>query len=91
MELAAPLTEEEQVLGDVKRKEAEEGRGMAGRRSHVSSGVSMPVTDEALATLKKLGEEEETGNNLVQLVRLASFVNFISPIPLPSQPRIRYV
>ncbi|RFU26675.1 hypothetical protein B7463_g9668, partial [Scytalidium lignicola] len=66
-ELEAPLTEEEQVLGDVKRKEAEEGRGMAERRSHVSSGVKMPVSDDALAALKKLGEEGQAGSNLVQL------------------------
>jgi len=39
VKLEAPLTEEEQTLGDVKRKEAEEGRGMNERKSHVSSGV----------------------------------------------------
>ena len=64
--LEAPLTEEEQTLGDVKRKEAEEGRGMNERRSHVSSGVSMPITDEALQALKGLAGEGE--NDLVQLV-----------------------
>ncbi|KAH8805617.1 hypothetical protein F5884DRAFT_677914 [Xylogone sp. PMI_703] len=63
--LEAPLTEEEQVLGEVKRKEAEEGRGLAERRSHVSSGVKMPITDEALSALKRLGEDG--GDNLVQL------------------------
>jgi twinfilin-like protein len=63
--LEAPLTEEEQSLGEVKRKEAEEGRGMNERRSHVSSGVSMPISDEALHALKDLAGE---GNNLVQLV-----------------------
>jgi len=55
--LEAPLTEEEQTLGDVKRKEAEEGRSMNERRSHVSSGVSMPITDAG-----------EGGSDLVQLV-----------------------
>jgi twinfilin-like protein len=64
--LEAPLTEEEQTLGDVKRKEAEEGRGMNERRSHVSSGVSMPITDEALKALKGLAGEG--GSDLVQLV-----------------------
>lgn len=64
--LEAPLTEEEQSLGEVKRKEAEEGRGMAERKSHVSSGVSMPISDEAVAALKSLSNEE--GDNLVQLV-----------------------
>lgn len=66
--LAAPLTEEEQILGEVKRKEAEEGRGMAERKSHVSSGVSMPVSDEALKALKGLAGEEDPADNLVQLV-----------------------
>lgn len=63
--LDAPLTEEEQTLGEVKRKEAEEGRGTNGRRAHVSSGVSMPVSDEALQALKSLAEDKD---NLVQLV-----------------------
>lgn len=63
--LEAPLTEEEQSLGEVKRKEAEEGRGTNGRKSHVSSGVSMPVSDEAVRALKGLAEEKD---NLVQLV-----------------------
>lgn len=64
--LEAPLTEEEQSLGDVKRKEAEEGRGMNERKSHVSSGVSMPASDEAVQALKALAEDG--GDNLVQLV-----------------------
>ncbi len=64
--LEAPLTEEEQTLGDVKRKEAEEGRGMNERRSHVSSGVSMPITDEALQALRELAGEGRS--DLVQLV-----------------------
>ncbi|TVY30825.1 Twinfilin [Lachnellula hyalina] len=63
--LAAPLTEEEVSLGEVKRKEAEEGRGAGERRSHVSSGVAMPVTPEAVEALKRL--VGEGGDNLVQL------------------------
>ncbi|TAQ87709.1 hypothetical protein B7494_g3957 [Chlorociboria aeruginascens] len=69
--LEAPLTEEEMSLRDVKRKEAEEGRGMNERKSHVSSGVSMPITDEALSALKSLNDE--SGNKLVQLkINIAS-------------------
>ncbi|KAG9246949.1 hypothetical protein BJ878DRAFT_494918 [Calycina marina] len=64
--LDAPLTEEEQSLGDVKRKEAEEGRGMNDRKSHISSGgVQMPITDEAVKALEAL--TEDSGDNLVQL------------------------
>lgn len=66
VKLEAPLTEEEQSLGEVKRKEAEEGRGMNERKSHVSSGVSMPISDEAVQALKSLAGEE--GDSLVQLV-----------------------
>jgi len=65
VKLEAPLTEEEQSLGEVKRKEAEEGRGMNERKSHVSSGVSMPVSAEALDALKALATEGR--ENLVQL------------------------
>jgi twinfilin-like protein len=66
--LAAPLTEEEQTLGDVKRKEAEEGRGMNERKSHVSSGVSMPISNEALQAMKCLSND--SADNLVQLVSI---------------------
>lgn len=71
VKIEAPLTEEEQTLGDVKRKEAEEGRGMNQRKSHVSSGVSMPITEEALQALKRLVAED--GDNLVQLVGVHAF------------------
>jgi hypothetical protein len=71
--LEAPLTEEEQTLGEVKRKEAEEGRGMAERKSHVSSGVSMPVEGSAVDALKAL--ESETGHNFVSLV--CTFSSFL--------------
>lgn len=75
VKLAAPLTEEEQTLGDVKRKEAEEGWGMNERKSHVSSGVSMPISEEALAALR--GLNQDGGDNLVQLVGLLSGDNYI--------------
>ena len=67
--LEAPLTEEEQSLGEVKRKEAEEGRGMAERKSHVATGISMPISQDALEALKSLGGDGEE-NVLVQLVSL---------------------
>lgn len=66
VKLAAPLTEEEQSLGEVKRKEAEEGRGMNERKSHVSSGISMPATPDALEALK--GLNQDGAHNLVQIV-----------------------
>lgn len=61
----APLTEEEQSLESIRQAEAEESRGTGVRRGHVSSRVSFPVTEEAVAALKAL----PTGSdNLVQLV-----------------------
>lgn len=75
--LAAPLTEEEQSLGEVKRKEAEEGRGMAERKSHVASGITMPITDEALDALKSLGEGNGEENLLVQLVSTSFLVKMV--------------
>ena len=64
-ELQAPLTEEEQTLQGVREAEAEAGRGTTSRSSHVSSGLSFPMSDEALSALKAL---MEGGDNLVQLV-----------------------
>ena len=72
VKLDPPRTEEEQTLGEVKRKEAEEGRGMNERKSHVSSGLSMPISDEALSALRALGNEG--GDTLVQLVRFVVFI-----------------
>lgn len=63
--LEAPLTEEEQSLGEVKRKEAEEGRGMTERKSHLSGGVSMPMDANAVAALKAL--VGENAHNFVSL------------------------
>ncbi|KFY17748.1 hypothetical protein V492_00416 [Pseudogymnoascus sp. VKM F-4246] len=66
VELAAPLTEEEQTLGAVKRAESEEGRGSSVKRSHISDHFAMPIADDAMSALKKLGESE-SGDNLIQL------------------------
>lgn len=68
VELEAPLTEEELALGAVKRAESEEGRGSNVKRSHISDHFAMPISDDALGALKKLGNSGG-GDNLVQLVR----------------------
>ncbi|EPS38210.1 hypothetical protein H072_7975 [Dactylellina haptotyla CBS 200.50] len=62
---AAPLTEEEAALKDVKEAEAEASRGTTARASHVSSGVAFPVNDEALDALRRL---PSSPNGLVQLM-----------------------
>lgn len=78
--LAPPLTEEETVLGEVKRKEQEEGTGTGARKNHIGGGGSlkMNVTDEALEALKALGDE--SGANLLQLVCVTPslFLQFLS-------------
>ncbi|KAF3938163.1 Twinfilin-1 [Dactylella cylindrospora] len=62
---AAPLTEEESALKGVKEAEAEASRGTTSRASHVSSGVSFPITDTALDALRRL---PYAPNGLVQLM-----------------------
>lgn len=65
--LAAPLTEEERSLQGVKQAEAEEGsRGTGTREIGMGQTMTMPVGDDALASLKELGSEG--GRNLVMLV-----------------------
>lgn len=70
-ELKAPLTEEEQTLQGVKEAEAEASRGTTSRSSHVSSGLSFPVSDAALQALKALQSGDD---NLVQLVCQSSLL-----------------
>lgn len=66
-ELAAPLTEEEESLGAVKRAESEEGRGTGVKKSHLSDHFAMALSEEAVEALKKLGNSENS-DDLVQLV-----------------------
>ena len=55
--LAAPLTEEERSLEDIKEAEASESMGTGARRGGhvVAGGVSMPVSGEAIDALKRIG------------------------------------
>lgn len=68
VKLAAPLTEEEESLGAVKKAEAEEGRGMSVKKAHVSDRLTMSISDEAVEALKRLTGSDGQ-DNLVQLVR----------------------
>ncbi|KAL7270435.1 Twinfilin-1 [Rhizina undulata] len=61
----APLTEEEQMLKEVREAEAAASTGTAARKAHVSSGVSFPVSEEALQALENL--KDKSFINLVQL------------------------
>ncbi|KAK6087984.1 actin monomer binding protein [Seiridium cupressi] len=60
-ELAAPLTEEERTLGEVKRAEAEEGRGTGVREIHLSKNMNMPVDADAVAALSEMARGEGSG------------------------------
>lgn len=60
-ELAAPLTEEERTLGEVKRAEAEEGRGTGVREIHLSKTMNMPVAADAVEALSELGRGGGSG------------------------------
>lgn len=64
--LAAPLTEEERTLGEVKRAEQEAGAGTGAKEIHLSSHLAMPVSEDALAELRELGAGG--GRGLVMLV-----------------------
>lgn len=63
-DLAAPLTEEEQTLGAVKKAEAEEGRGTTGQSLASHASFKMSTSPEAMEALKNL---ESGSDNLVQL------------------------
>ena len=62
----APLSAAEHGLRDLQIAEAETSRGTTARAAHVSSGLSMPMTDEARDALRTL--VEGAGPSLVQLV-----------------------
>lgn len=65
--LEAPLTEEERSLQGVKQAEAVEGsRGTGTREIGMGQTMTMPVGDDALASLKELAGDG--GKNLVMLV-----------------------
>ncbi|KAH0598429.1 hypothetical protein MHUMG1_03727 [Metarhizium humberi] len=57
-QLAAPLTEEERTLGEVKRAEQEAGSGTGTREIHLSKSFAMPVAEDAVAALKDLGQDD---------------------------------
>lgn len=63
--VAAPLTEEERLLGEVKRAEAEAGQGTGSREIHLSKTFAMPVGEGVLERLRELGAGQGT---LVMLV-----------------------
>ncbi|KAK3904184.1 hypothetical protein C8A05DRAFT_32029 [Staphylotrichum tortipilum] len=55
--IAAPLTQEERSLGEVRRAEQEAGMGTGSREIHLSKNLAMPVAEDALQALRDLGAE----------------------------------
>jgi twinfilin-like protein len=73
--VAAPLTEEERSLGEVRRAEQEAGMGTGSREIHLSKNMAMPVAEDALQALRDLGAESRS---LVMLVSAAEFIQGFS-------------
>lgn len=67
--LAAPLTEEERTLGEVKQAEQEAGSGTGAREIHLSKNLTMPVSEEAIAAMKEVGGA--SGRTVTMLVSSA--------------------
>lgn len=68
--VAAPLTEEEEVLKGVKDAEAEARVGTGGKRAQFGTGASLKIDGEVRRQLEDL--RQGGGDNLVQLVRSLS-------------------
>lgn len=68
--LDAPLTDEEQTLGAVKRAEQEAGLGTGTREIHLSKSLNMPVKEDAIAAMKDVGQPG--GRSVTMLVGLVA-------------------
>ncbi|KAF7563956.1 hypothetical protein G7046_g134 [Stylonectria norvegica] len=82
--LDAPLTEEEQTLGAVKRAEQEAGAGTGTKEIHLSKGMAMPVAEDAIAAMQEVGQD---GGRVVTMLRInpdTEIVELIPEAPTPS-------
>ncbi|KPM43699.1 hypothetical protein AK830_g2859 [Neonectria ditissima] len=82
--LDAPLTEEEQTLGEVKRAEQEAGSGTGTREIHLSKSLAMPVAEQAIAAMKEVGQD---GGRVVAMLRInpdTEAVELVPESPTPS-------
>ncbi|KAI1863526.1 hypothetical protein JX265_008743 [Neoarthrinium moseri] len=103
-ELAAPLTEEERTLGEVKRAEAEAGSGTGVREIHLSKSMNMPIAADALAGLSEMARGEGSGivmlkiNPSTEIVELDPATSSASPSSVaelvssisPNEPRFTF-
>ncbi|KAG6038586.1 hypothetical protein E4U41_004036 [Claviceps citrina] len=82
--LAAPLTQEEQSLGEVKRAEQEAGSGTGTREIHLSKSFSMPVAEDAVAALKELNLEGGRSVVMLKINGEKESVELVDESPRPS-------
>ncbi|KJZ74960.1 hypothetical protein HIM_05691 [Hirsutella minnesotensis 3608] len=81
--LEAPLTEEERTLGEVKRAEQEAGTGTGTREIHLSKTLAMPVSEEAIAAMKEMGQ---SGGRLVTMLKINPDSEAVELVPESPRP-----
>ncbi|CAM1505150.1 Fc.00g107870.m01.CDS01 [Cosmosporella sp. VM-42] len=81
--LDAPLTEEEQALGEVKRAEQEAGAGTGTREIHLSKSFHMPVTEEAIAAMREVGQD---GGRVVAFLKINPSTEVVELVPESPTP-----
>ncbi|RKK85342.1 hypothetical protein BFJ69_g1486 [Fusarium oxysporum] len=82
--LDAPLTEEEQQLGEVKRAEQEAGSGTGHKEIHLSKNFAMPISEDAVAALREVGQD---GGRIVTMLKInpdTEVVELVPEAPTPS-------
>ncbi|QPH02428.1 hypothetical protein C2857_006637 [Epichloe festucae Fl1] len=82
--LAAPLTEEEQTLGEVKRAEQEAGSGTGTREIHLSKSFAMPMAEDAIAALKELKQDGGRSVTMLKINAEKESVELVDESPRPS-------
>ncbi|KAH7188229.1 uncharacterized protein B0J16DRAFT_336681 [Fusarium flagelliforme] len=82
--MAAPLTEEEQQLGEVKRAEQEAGSGTGQKEIHLSKNFAMPVSEDAIAALKEIGQDGGRTVTMLKINPSTETVELVPEAPTPS-------
>lgn len=88
--LDAPLTKEEQTLGEVRRAEQQAGSGTGVKEIHLSKNFAMPVSEKVIAAMQELGQGG--GRTVTMLVSNNDTVPVLSGLTcllVENQPRNR--
>lgn len=83
-ETAAPLTEEERTLGEVRRAEQEAGAGTGVREIHLSKNMTMPIASNALAALKELAGA--ASSKVLVMLKINPETETVELVPSSSSP-----